>query len=146
MKKHYIDYFLTKDWSFVLIKDGKVVYSELNARYIGRSARYKSKSQGLKPLVFCLRKYKKEMKNAVVYDKIVGLAAAMLLAYGKVKEVWTPIISKDARKYLEKHRIKIIYKKEVKNILNKDGTDICPMEKIAEKAGLRELSKILKLR
>src|SRR3989339_1988460 len=107
MKNYNIDYFLSKNYSFVLIKNNKITR--------------RSKSQGLKPLVFCLKKYKKEMRGGIVYDKIVGLAVAMLLGYGKATEAWTPIISKNARKYLLKNKIKLTHKKEVKNIMNKNG-------------------------
>ncbi len=126
-----LDYFLKKKWAFILIKNDKIIY--------------KSKSQGLKPLVFCLKSFKKEMEGAVAYDKIVGLAAAMFLAYGKVKEVWTPTISKGARKYLKEGGIKIIYRKEVKNILNRDGSDLCPIEKIARRKTFKDICGIFKI-
>jgi len=122
MKKIFnLDYFLEKRWSFVLIKNGKIIF--------------KSKAKRLKPLIFCLKKHQKEMRGAIVFDKIVGRAAAMLLAYAKVKEAWTPTISQDAKKYLKKNKIKIEFKKEVKNIMNRKGDDLCPMEKLSQKMG-----------
>ena len=127
MKKYNLYYFLKKEFSFVLIKNNKIIY--------------KSKSQGLKPLVFCLKKHRKKMKEAIVYDKVIGLAAAMLLEYGNVTEVWTPIISKEARQYLIRDEIKIIHNKEVKNIMNKNKSDLCEMEKLAQKEGLKGLRK-----
>ena len=122
MKKIYnFDYFLGKPWSFVLIKNGKIIF--------------RSKAERLKPLILCIRKHKNEMRRAIVFDKIVGRAAAMLLVHAQVKEVWTPTISRDARKYLEKNKIKAEFKKEVKNIMNQKGSDLCPMEKLSRKMG-----------
>lgn len=130
MKKTYsFDYLSGKDWSFVLIKNGEI--------------RYKSKAERLKPLIFCIKKYGKEMHGATVFDKIVGRAAAMLLAHAKVKEAWTPIISQDAKKYLKKNKIKIEFEKEVKNIMNREGDDLCPMEKLSRKLGEKTIKYLL---
>lgn len=131
MKKTYsLDYFSGKNWSFVLLKDGEILY--------------KSKADRLKPLIFCIKKHKKEMRGAIVFDKIVGRAAATLLAYAKVKEIWTPIISQDAKKYLKKSKIKIEFKKEVKNIMNQKRDDFCPMEKLSRKMGIKIIQHLLK--
>jgi hypothetical protein len=131
MKNYNLEYFLSKKYSFVLIKNNKIFYQ--------------SKSRGLKPLVFCLRKHKKEMRGAIVYDKIGGLAAATLLASAKVKKIQTLIISQRAKKYLVKNRIEVIYEKEVKNIMNENKTDLCGMEKLAAEKGLRGLREFWKI-
>lgn len=131
MPEYKLDYFFKKSWSFVLIRGDKIIY--------------KSKSQGLAPLVFCLKKYRKQMRGAIIYDKIIGLAAAKLLVYGNVAEVLTPTISRDAKKYLQKNKVKLIFKKEVKNILNRDGNDLCPMERISRGKGIKELCRVLRI-
>jgi len=131
MKKYNLYYFLKKEFSFVLIKSNKIIY--------------RSKNQGLKPLVFCLKKHREKMKEAIVYDKVIGLAAAMLLEYGHVTEIWTPIISCSAKKYLRDKKVKVVFKKEVKNILNKNGDGLCLMEKLAKEKGaegIREFWKV----
>jgi hypothetical protein len=132
MKKIYnLGYFSGKNWSFVLIKNGKIIF--------------KSKADRLKPLILCIKKHQKEMRGAIVFDKIIGRAAAMLLVYAKVKEVWTPIISQDARKYLKKNKIKAEFKKEVKNIMNQKGDDLCPMEKLSRKMGKKIIGRLLQV-
>lgn len=85
------------------------------------------------------------MRGAIAFDKIVGRAAAMLLTYAKVKEIWTLTISQDAKKYLKKSKIKIEFKKEVKNIMNQKGDDFCPMEKLSRKMGSNFARHILGL-
>ena len=130
MKKIYkLEYFLKKSWSFILIKRGKIIF--------------KSKAERLKPLILCIKKHQKEMQGTIAFDRIIGQAAAILLAYAKVKEVWTPIISQDARKYLKKNKIKVEFKKEVKNIMNQKGDDLCPMEKLSRKMGDKLIKYLL---
>lgn len=82
------------------------------------------------------------MRGATVFDKMVGRAAAILLAYARVKEVWTPMVSKNARKILAGNEIKLIFKKEVRNIMNRKGDDLCPMEKLSRKMKPVELIKL----
>jgi len=126
-----LDYFLEKNWSFILIKNGRIVY--------------KSKLQGLKPLIFCVKKYKKEMRGAIVFDKVVGRAAAVLLAYARVKEVWTPTISQSGKACLAENKMKIIYKNLASCITNRKGGDTCPMEKMSLKMPEKEfIAKMLK--
>ncbi len=97
------------DFSLVLIKNKKVIYS--------------SKESGLKPLVECVNKFK--LKNCVLYDKVVGLAAARLIVYSKmISNVITPVCSKQAKELLTKNKIKIEAEQIVDNI-------DCPMEKMA---------------
>jgi hypothetical protein len=132
MQNYNLNYFTNKSWSLVLIKDGKIIY--------------KSEDQGLKPLVFCLKTHREEMRGSIVFDKIIGRAAAMLLVYGKIEEVWTPIISEGGLEYLQKNKIKVICQNKVKNILNKKGDDLCPMEKMSEEDGLAGLLEVFELK
>ena len=85
------------------------------------------------------------MRGAVVYDKVVGRAAALLLAYGKVKKVLTPLISRGGLLVLKRGGIKVEYKKMVKNILNSAGDDLCPMEKLSQGKNSVEFAKIMKV-
>jgi hypothetical protein len=129
MKEYSLEYFAVKKQSFVLLKNEKIIYQ--------------SKSQGLKPLIFCLKKYKRRMRGGRVFDKVIGRAAALLLAHGKAKEVWTPVVSVPALAVLRKNKIKTVYQKKVKNIMNRDGSDFCPMEKRSRGKSSKEFCKIL---
>lgn len=81
---------------------------------------------GIQPLLIQIDK--KGLKNAVVIDKIVGKAAALLMAYGKVKQVHTNIIAKDAIKVFEKYNIEYSYVELVDYIQNNKKDGLCPME------------------
>lgn len=103
---------LLETHSLVVVKDGKT------SVYDGR---------GIKPVVDYLSK--DNFKGAFVADKVIGKASALLLVYGKVQEVYTPTISKPAAKVFEDNNIKYSADKIVDNIINRTGTDLCPMEK-----------------
>ena len=101
-----------KEHSLVVVKDGKTNF------YEGR---------GIKPLINYLRN--DNFKNAYVADKRIGKASALLLVYGQVKKVYTPVISKPAIKVFEDNNVKYSADEVVENIKNNTGTDLCPMEK-----------------
>ena len=99
-------------YSLVVVKDGRT------SVYDGR---------GIKPVVDYLEK--DNFDGAFVADKVIGKASALLLVYGKVQEVYTPVISKPAVKVFEDNNVKYSADKIVDNIINRTGTDLCPMEK-----------------
>jgi hypothetical protein len=130
MKKTYnLEYFAEGKWSFVLISGNKIVF--------------RSKSDRLKPLIACIKKHRKEMRGGIVFDKVIGRSAAMLLSYAKVKEVWTPVISRGGKIFLRRSKIKAVFKREVENIMNQKGDDLCPMEKLSKKLGKKIVERLL---
>lgn len=70
------------------------------------------------------------LDGAVVADRVVGRGAAMLLALGRVERVYAKVISSQAYEVLHDADIKIDYGTMVNNIINRDGDDICPVEKL----------------
>ena len=101
----------------------------------------KSDIQG--PLEF-IKKNKKPTKNLIIFDKKVGNAVALLCTYLKIKEVYGVVGSKSAEKTLKENKIKFHFSKTIPNILNKDETDICPMEKMSLGNTPAEFLKLLK--
>lgn len=69
------------------------------------------------------------MKNASAADKVVGKAAALMFIKGGIKELYADVISEHALSVLNKTDIIVAYNKCVPYIVNRDGTDMCPMEK-----------------
>lgn len=82
--------------------------------------------RGLQPLL--IRLNDGAFKDAFVADRIVGKASALLHVYGGVKEVYTPVIAKQAVAVYEKYGIKYSADKVVENIRNRTNTGLCPME------------------
>lgn len=64
-----------------------------------------------------------------VADIVVGKAAALLFAKSGIKSVFAKTLSKSGKKILELYGIKYEYETLTERIINRTGTDICPMEK-----------------
>jgi iron complex outermembrane receptor protein len=84
---------------------------------------------GVEDLLYLTANEPERLQGAVVADRRVGKAAASLLITGKVKKVCTPLLSTPARKMLEEAGIPVYAREEIPLMVNRDGTDLCPMEK-----------------
>lgn len=73
------------------------------------------------------------LNGASIADKVVGKAAAALMILGKIKELYTDIISLPALNLLNEAGINVGFGKVVPFIENRDKTDWCPMEKMCYK-------------
>lgn len=62
-------------------------------------------------------------------DKIVGKAAALLFVLAGVKEVYAAVLSQKAQEVFLNHGIKFSCDTLAEAIINRAGTDLCPMEK-----------------
>ncbi|HHW46016.1 MAG TPA: DUF1893 domain-containing protein [Clostridiales bacterium] len=100
---------------------------------------YVSFEKGIKPVLGWLAE-NNLLKGASVADKVVGKAAALLFAYAGIKEIYAEILSQPAKMVFDKHNIPVSYLKLVKNIRNRNNTDICPMEKMAADINSPELA------
>lgn len=87
-----------------------------------------SKDRGVVPLMKLLQEDKLQLIDSIVVDKVIGKAAALLMAFAGVKEVFTPTISSPAIEVLKNHDIKITFDNEVDRIINRKGDGLCPME------------------
>lgn len=70
------------------------------------------------------------LNGALVADKVVGKGAAALMCLGKVKKMYADIISESALSILVDNSIEVTYNKCVTNIINRDHSDLCPVEKL----------------
>ena len=66
----------------------------------------------------------------MIADKVVGKGAAVLMTAGGVRWVYADVISQSALEFLLTHNIEAEYGRVVPNIINRAGTDICPVEKL----------------
>ena len=105
-------------YSLALVQGDKIIFS--------------SQANGLKPLWECLEKYRESKSTFILFDKVIGLAAAKLIVYaGIISQIQTLLVSQPAKKFLEENGIPIKAKNTVENILTKDRQAICPGEIIA---------------
>ena len=68
------------------------------------------------------------LHGASVADKVVGKAAAALMALAKVGDVYADVISIPALDLLKANGVKTAYGQVVPHIINRTGTGLCPLE------------------
>lgn len=115
--------------------------------WVGEKIIFRSKKSGVRGLLDFVNGYGRRYGNLVIFDKIVGRGVALLIVYLKVKncenvscrdekrsrslEVYGALGSELAAKVLKQHKVKFHFEKTVPNILNRDGSSICPIEKLS---------------
>ena len=118
-----------------------VSINELFARFVDSSDTFrvyhkgklifKSKKERLSPLLDYIDRYSPQVKDVVIFDRIVGNAAALLLQKAFCLEIYSPLGSEFAARTLSEQGIKYHFSRTVPYILNQAGDDICPMEKLS---------------
>lgn len=93
-----------------------------------QDTQYTSKKRGIAPILELLDQQPEYLQGAVVADKVIGKAAALLLAYGGIKELYALILSEHAIEVLETYQIAYHCKEKVAYIVNRSNTGMCPME------------------
>ncbi len=114
----------------------KLAYLEENglSLFIERDGEvvFESREPMLKPLFRLAARQPELLNGAVLVDKIVGRAAAMLAVLGGVAQVVTPMAGEAAAEVLHQAGIALYARRIVPAIHNRDGSDLCPMEKLAD--------------
>ena len=86
--------------------------------------------RGVKDLHRLLMQEPEILSGASLADKVVGKGAAALMIAGGVAWVYADVISSAAMELFEQSRVEVQYAEIVPNIINRAGTDICPVEKL----------------
>jgi len=92
---------------------------------------YRSCEQGITPLVRYLGEFESPPEGGVVYDKVVGNGAALLLKLACCGEVYGAVGSQLAAVMLDELGISYHFLKFVPYILNRTGEQMCPFEKLS---------------
>ena len=92
---------------------------------------FKSKKEQLRPLLEYIEEFSLQVQGVVIFDRIVGNAAALLLKKASCREIYSPLGSEIAARTLNEQGIKYHFSRTVPYIINKGGDDICPMEKLS---------------
>ena len=108
---------ISEELSLVIVKNRKVLFE--------------TKKQGISGFLKAIETLNQNLVKALIADKIVGVAAAMLCAYSGVSAVFGQTISEGGIKVLENNNIVYQFEKNVSYILNRNKTDVCPFEKTA---------------
>lgn len=91
--------------------------------------------RGVKDLYDLLTREPDVLQGSEVADKVVGKGAAALMIEGGVKSLNALIISQAAKDLLDSYNVYYKYEKSVPVIINRNGDDICPVEKLTADAG-----------
>lgn len=70
-----------------------------------------------------------DLSGYSVADIVVGKAAALLFVKCKIKSVFAKTLSESGKAVLERYGIEYEFDTLTDKIINRDGTDVCPMEK-----------------
>ena len=84
--------------------------------------------RGIKALLSVIKDNKWIMEEATIADKVVGKAAAFLIACGNAKEVYAEVLSSGAADVLRKCKIPFSFGILTEKIVNREGNGICPTE------------------
>lgn len=101
------------EYTCVLCRDG-VVYTDTK--------------RGIAPMISFLEQGT-DLRGFCAADRVVGKAAAFLFALAGVEAVYAEVLGKTAIPVFEEYKIVYRYGTLTEKIINRKGTDICPMEK-----------------
>ncbi len=87
--------------------------------------------RGVKDLLALTQNRPEVLCGAIVADKAVGKAAAACMVAGGIKQVHADVMSQPALDLLQQHGIMASYGTLVDHIINRNGTDWCPMERLS---------------
>ncbi|MFP4588797.1 MAG: DUF1893 domain-containing protein [Candidatus Acetothermia bacterium] len=97
----------------------------------GERVIFSSEESGLTPLLTFLGSVNLDYTDFTAVDKVVGGAAARLMVFAGVGEVYTPLISEVAVELLKCRDVPFYSETQVEAIVNPSSTDGCPLEKLA---------------
>ncbi len=92
---------------------------------------FSSSKDRILPLLEYIDRFAPYHQQVVIFDKIMGNAAALLSVEASCQEVYSPLGSQFAIKTLDKYGIKYHITKIVPYIQKPNGEDMCPMEKLS---------------
>lgn len=90
---------------------------------------YTSKLHGIGPIINPMKDDFYYFEDAIVVDKVIGKATAMLLILSKVKYIYAYVLSEKAKEILDQYQVDYDYEKLVPYIINRTHDGMCPMEK-----------------
>jgi iron complex outermembrane receptor protein len=89
------------------------------------------RQRGVADLLYLYDNDRAFLAGAEIADKVVGKAAAALMVLGGVRHLYAATISTPALQLLASHGVQTEYGHETEHIINRAGTDWCPLEKLS---------------
>ena len=130
MYQSLLDKFLSSDNTLRVYKGNKLIFA--------------SDKDRLLPLIEYLEKFASRHRNVVIFDKILGRAAALLCIKANCREVYSPLGSQLAVEVLEQNGIKHHLSQIVPCIQKPNHEDMCPMEALSIGKEPEEFYRLIK--
>jgi len=121
----------TTDCSIVVISFGKI---------------WKKKTgEGIRPIMETIEEMGEDIHGSIIGDRILGKASALLCRYAKAQGVYSPQGTKTGIALLVMGGVPCQVDELIPQIMNKNGNDLCPFEKMLKDVDSpEEAYKILK--
>lgn len=107
-------------YACAIVKDFKLVYL--------------SKDRGIFPLFEAKEILKLSLHKAVLADKVIGKAAAMIAVEAGITDIYGVVMSEHAIDYIKESNINFSYKNRTPYIKNRELSGMCPVETLAIKS------------
>ena len=122
--------FLTSSDTLQVYKDSQLLFA--------------SNKDRLLPLLEYVDRFVPQQQPVVIFDRIMGNAAALLCVKAACREVFSPLGSQLAMKTLDKYDIEYHLTKIVPCIQKPDGTGMCPLEGLSLNKEPEEFYRVAK--
>jgi len=117
MNRHTFNEFLTSRDTLRVYKESRLLFASGKKRLL--------------PLLEYIDKLTPYEKEVIIFDRVVGNAAALLLTKIFCREVYSPLGSQLAARTLDSSGISYHFTETVPYIQNQSQQDMCPMEKLS---------------
>jgi len=111
--------------------------------YEGERLIFSSARERLLPLMDYIDGYHRYHQKVVIFDRIMGNAAALLSVKARCREVYSPLGSQPALETLDKYGVKHHIGIVVPYIQQDDREEVCPMEKLSFNKGPEEFWQLM---
>ena len=99
---------------------------------------FMSNKDRLLPLLEYIEDFAHHHREVVIFDKVMGRAAALLCVKASCRQVYSPLGSRHAIEALAKYGIQYHLARIVPHIQEPNQADMCPMEKLSLDKGPEE--------
>ncbi len=112
--------------------------------YEGNKLTFVSTRDRLLPLMEYISDFNPHHQQVIIFDKVVGNAAALLVVKANCQEVYSPLGSQLAMTTLDKYGVKYFLTEIVPYIKQQNVEEMCPMEKLSIGKGPEEFYEIMR--
>ena len=124
------DEFLASSDTLQVYKDDKLLFSSSKGRLL--------------PLLEYIDRFALYYQQVVIFDKVMGNAAALLSVKAACREVYSPLGSQLAIKTLNNYNIEYHLNEIIPHIQNRRREDMCPMEKLSINKSPEEFYEVIR--